>query len=122
MSKFVETDYTNKRVILKFPNHSVQIVITVSDEGVVADEDGKKILKAGTIVGAKTGSLLKSEDTLAVASNNANAEVVLLDDVDVTYGPKECAAVIHGFIDLDKLPEAPTDEAIAALKQITFVE
>lgn len=51
MSKFVETTYTNKKSILKFPDHYVNLTVTVSDAGVTANAEGKKIVPAGTIVG-----------------------------------------------------------------------
>ncbi|KEF40418.1 hypothetical protein M670_00444 [Schinkia azotoformans MEV2011] len=119
MSKFVETTYTNKKSILKFPDHYVNLTVTVSDAGVTANAEGKKIVPAGTIVG---GGFLASESVMAVKKNDAAAEGVLFNDVDVTYGPAPGAAMIHGFVALDKLPEVPTAEAIAALKQITFLK
>ncbi|KQL37134.1 hypothetical protein [Psychrobacillus sp. FJAT-21963] len=119
MSKFVETTYTNKKEILKFPDHYVNLAVTVSDTGVAANGEGKKIVPAGTILG---GGFLGDESKLAVKTNGLGAEGVLFNDTDVTFGPAPGAALIHGFIDLDKLPEAPTAEAIAALKQITFLK
>ena len=119
MSKFVETTYTNKKSILKFPDHYVNLTVTVSDAGIVANAEGKKIVPAGTIIG---GGFLTSESLVAVKKNGIGAEAVLFNDVDVTYGPAPGAAMIHGFVALDKLPEAPTAEAIAALKQITFLK
>lgn len=118
MSKFVETTYTNKKEILKFPDHYVNVAVTVSDAGVTA-VNGKKIVPAGTILG---GGFLADESKLAVKTNAAGAEGVLFNDTDVTLGPAPGAALIHGFIDLDKLPEAPAAEAVTALKQITFLK
>lgn len=118
MSKFVQTDYGNRKEILKFPDHYVNLAITVDDAGVTAGPDGKKIVPAGTIMG---GGVIADPTKNAVKSNDANAEGVLFNDVDVTYGPASGALLIHGFVDLAKLPEAPADEAIAALKQITFI-
>jgi len=57
-----------------------------------------------------------------VKANDATAEGVLFNDTDVTYGPASGAALIHGFIATGKLPEAPSSEAITALKQITFLK
>ncbi|EKN67487.1 hypothetical protein P9E76_01520 [Schinkia azotoformans] len=119
MSKFVETTYTNKKSILKFPDHYVNLTVTVSDAGIVANADGKKIVPAGTIIG---GGFLASESVAAVKKNGTGAEGVLFNDVDVTYGPASGAAMIHGFVALNKLPEAPTADAIVALKQITFLK
>ena len=118
MSKFVETSYTNKKEILKFPDHQVNVAVTVDDAGVTA-VNGKKIVPAGTILG---GGFLADDTVNAVKANGATAEGVLFNNTDVTYGPAPGAALIHGFLALDKLPEAPTAEAVTALKQITFLK
>lgn len=252
MSKFIETEYTNRAEILKFPDHYVALAVTVDDAGVTAGTDGKKIVKAGTVVGGKTKSVFANLDepvekkttastfaslvtdfldaseapvndanvvftakapgaagnavtvtladpeganqeltvtvdgdgdikvSLATGADNAitttaaqlkaaieanylanklvsvtlaepfageegtgagvvqavaknalaggvdgsalEAEGVLLNDVDVTYGPAPGAMVIHGFVSLDKLPEAPVPEAVAALKMIQILK
>lgn len=119
MSKFVETVYTNSREILKVPDHYINVAVTVDDTGVTANADGKKIVPAGTIVG---GGFLTDVTKKAVKTNGAGAEGVLLYDVDVTYGPAAGAVILHGFVDLNKLPEAPAAETVTALKQITFLK
>ena len=116
--KFTEKKYGNKKQILKFPDHYVNKPVMVDDAGVVANTEGKKIVPAGTIVGG--GNLADSSKAVKKA-NDATAEGVLFDDVDVTYGSAPGAMTIHGFIDLAKLPEAPAAEAVTALKQITFI-
>ena len=118
MSKFVETTYGNTTGILKFPDHYVNVAVTVSDSGVAA-VGGKKIVPAGTILG---GGFLVDDTAKAVKANDATAEGVLFSDTDVTHGSAPGAALIHGFIATGKLPEAPTADAIAALKQITFLK
>lgn len=119
MSKFVVTQYSTPKQILKFPDHYVALAVTVDDTGVVAGPDGRKIVPAGTILG---GGFLTDETKKAVAANDATSQGVLFNDTDVTYGPAPGAAIIHGFIDLDKLPTAPAADAITALKQITFIK
>lgn len=122
--KYAETQYTNKTEILKFPDHYVAIAVTVDDTGITANADGKKIVKAGTIVG---GGVL-ADDTKKVSKKNTQgtnatqAEGVLFNDVDVTYGPAPGAMLIHGFIATGKLPEAPAAEAVTALKSIMFIK
>ncbi|MMZ64408.1 hypothetical protein D3C76_950250 [compost metagenome] len=116
--KFVETTYGNTKQILKFPDHYVNMPITVDDTGITPNADRKKIVPAGSIMG---GGVIADPSKLAIKSNNATAEGVLLNDVDVTYGPAPGALTIHGFINLANLPEAPVAEAITALKQITFI-
>ena len=128
MSFYAETTYSNTRQIL-LCDHKVAINVLVSDYEVVANPDGKKIVPAGTIVGGKTqpvltnrGEPVTKKNTTGVDGNGAGAEGVLLYDVDVTHGPATGAMVIHGFVLLDRLPETPCTEAIAALKDITFVK
>jgi hypothetical protein len=118
--KYVQTDRTNgKKEILKFPDHYVALAVTVDDAGVTAGADGKKIVPAGTILG---GGFLASETAKAVKTNATGAQGVLFYDVDVTYGPAAGAAIIHGFIDLDKLPEAPAAAAVTELNMIKFIK
>lgn len=118
--QYEETTYGNpQKTITKFPDHYVNLAVTVSDAGVAANSDGKKIVPAGTIIG---GGFLASESVLAVKTNGVGAEGVLFYDVDVTRGPAPGAALIHGFVALDALPEAPVAEAVTALKQVTFIK
>ncbi|NOU68380.1 hypothetical protein GC096_30600 [Paenibacillus sp. LMG 31461] len=122
--KYTETIYTNNRKeILKFPDHYVNLAVTVDDTGIVANADGKKIVPAGTIVG--NGILTDITKKAKKAVTNAgvsNAEGVLFTDVDVTFGPAAGAMLVHGFIDLAKIPTAPTPEELTALKQIAFLK
>lgn len=125
MSKFVQTNYGNKKEILKFPDHYVALAVTLDDTDVTPGPDGKKIVPAGTILG---GGFLEDDQALAVKATTtgdpavSNAEGVLLYDVDVTHGPASGAAIIHGFIEIGKLPQAPDEAEKAALKQITFIK
>lgn len=119
MSKFVETQYGNQKQIIKFPDHYVAMAVTVDDTGVTPNADGKKIVPAGTIIG---GGFIADDTVKAVKSNDVNAEGVLFNDTDVTFGPAPGAAIIHGFIAVDKLPEAPTEDAITALNMIKFIK
>lgn len=68
------------------------------------DIDGRKIVKAGTIL----------------PSNDANAKGILLEDVDVTNGDNIGSLIEDGFILKNRLPVAPDEAAIMALKRITF--
>lgn len=124
MSKFVQTDYGNKTEILKFPDHYVAVGVTVDDSEITTNADGKKIVPAGTIVGGgvltDNTKKVSAKNTQGAAAGSAGAAVdaegVLLDDVDVSYGPASGAMIIHGFIDTSKLSTAPVAEAITALK------
>lgn len=119
MSKFVQTTYGTPKQIIKFPDHYVALAVTLDDTGVTPDANGKKIVPAGTILG---GGFIADDTVKATKSNDANAEGVLFNDTDVTYGPARGAAIIHGFIAVDKLPEAPTADAETALNMIKFIK
>jgi len=132
--KFVTTDYGNNTGILKFPDHYVAVAVTVTDSGVSAVA-GKKIVKAGTVVGGSTKAVLANLDEPVIVKNTdhvgetpgtgLSAEGVLLNDVDVTNGPASGAMVIHGYLDLGKVTSnvaAPCADAISVLKQIMFIK
>lgn len=111
MSMFVKSNTVEgTKEILKYANHFVAVPYNVKKSDVNAvTENGKKVLKAGTI--------LPSNDTKAVG--------VVLNDTVIEYaGDKGMAVslVVHGFIDATKMKTQPTTEAIAALKQITFCD
>ena len=111
--KFTRTEYANNKEILKF---GVQDYVAhpcmVSASGVSADADGRKIVKAGSILNA-SGSVV----------NDGTAEGVLLYDVDVTNGDTNGALVVFGFIDGTKIPvNALSQDCVNALKMIKFYD
>jgi hypothetical protein len=76
----------------------------VSDAGVSADSNGRRIVKAGTILPA----------------NDATAEGILYTDVDVTEGPQPGSLIVEAYVLEKRLPVAPSAEAKTALTKITF--
>lgn len=135
--KFETVNYLDPvKSIVKFPDHYVGMPVMLDDTGITANSDGKKIIPAGTIIGGagSTNTILGNTATLAVKDNTqagatgaghsgVDAEGVLFSDVDVTYGSVPGTMIIHGFIDLNKLPEAPCADAITALKnRIVFLK
>lgn len=120
-NRVVKESYGNSQEILKI-NEFVSIPVMFTDVGVTA-VDGKKIVKAGTIVGGKTKAVLENRQEVVEDKNTAlkgeAAEGVTLYDVDVTDGPREGSMIIFGFIDLNKVT-APVDEV--ALDMIKFLK
>ena len=55
-----------------------------------------------------------------VPANDTTAVGILLNDVYIDENPNG-AVIVHGFIDKNKLPEAPDEEAVKALKGIIFL-
>lgn len=68
------------------------------------DIEGRKIVVSGTVIPA----------------NDATAEGILVNDVDVTNGDKIGAKMVAGYVYKERLPETPSEEAVAALKDIRF--
>lgn len=58
-NRVIKETFTNHKEILKF-NEFVATVVTVGDTGVSANADGKKIVKAGTVIGGSTKKVLEN--------------------------------------------------------------
>lgn len=95
--------YVNVNQILFNTDPQVSVGILVSNTGITADSEGKKIVKAGTPL---TGSLEARGTAFAKAtttSGASNAVGILLHDVDVTAGAENGTLLIFGFVDLNKV-------------------
>lgn len=116
--------YGNSVNILMFTQPMVAVPIELANTSVVAGTEGKKIAKAGTPV---YGSLKARETPFTVTgAEGATPAAVLLHDVDVTDGTANTQAVIHGFINMNKL-DATTAALITggvetALPMISFLK
>ncbi|MCM3747448.1 hypothetical protein M3223_08780 [Paenibacillus pasadenensis] len=71
----------------------------VSDAGVLANAQGRKIVPAGTVYPA----------------NDATAIGLLLNDIDVTTGPQPGAVLVEAWVLEARLPVAPAAAAKTAL-------
>ncbi|MBU5214364.1 hypothetical protein [Heyndrickxia oleronia] len=100
VKKPVKVEQVNFLASAKYQNFTYQ----VSNVGVAANAEGRKIVPAGTIYPA----------------NDATAVGILFNDVDVTEGPQPGAVMVEGYVLSARLPVAPTDEAKTALKEIKF--
>lgn len=92
--KFTEKRTVENRMVLA-NDHYVAVPYDCTDLTALATEG---VLAAG----------------LVVPANDATAIGVLLNDVDLAENPNG-ALVVHGFINGDKLPVAPSAEAVVAL-------
>ena len=108
--KMKQTEYgAPTKQILAIPDHYVALGFRhpkadANTPGLATLVDGRYVVKAGTIYPA----------------NDETAIGVVLNDYDVTDGDAMMAVVVHGFIKTAALPEVPSADAIAAMKQITF--
>lgn len=98
-------------------------------DAINADSAAKLLVKAeyaGTGAGV-VAALAKDQLENGAASSGTGAEGVLMNDVDVTYGDKEGAMIIHGFIAVGKMPygadNADAASTVAsALPMIKFIK
>ena len=85
MSKFESTSYDHPVTILKH-NEFVATPVLVDKTGVVVNDDGKYIVKAGTIVGGNTKAVLENPTEPVVEKNDpavaASAELVIDETPD----------------------------------------
>ncbi|HBI6962794.1 TPA: hypothetical protein K8N27_001148 [Clostridium perfringens] len=101
-------EFDNGVEIMATYRNRVTFPCTVSDSG-VAEKGGKKIVPKG--------SLLDGDGTV---KNDGTVVGILAEEVDVTNGPKPGALIVEGYVLKDRLPVAPQELAIGALKKITF--
>lgn len=117
--------YGNEKQILIAPEVAVEIGCLVTNTGIDADAEGRKILKAGTPVGGGT-NVLMNRQTVLTKQTGANAQGVVLHDVDVTAGQANATLVIEGVIDYEKVDEDVqalyTSTVLGAMPKITIMK
>jgi hypothetical protein len=108
----------DKGNILKYatPGSYVCMAATITNTGLSADGDGKKIVLAGTALEVDVGTSIRGAyGTAKKCATGANAEAILFTDVDVTDGSVTGSILIKGIVDGAKLESMPTG-TVAALK------
>ena len=94
------------------------ISYTVSDTGVTADENGKKFVSAGTLLG-KDGKTVKVTRSGSSGSYtyalSAAPTGILFDTVEVTHGPQPGALLIDGSVNAERLQGDYIEEAVQQL-------
>jgi hypothetical protein len=121
-----ETYGIRKDIMIGVESYYIALPAQVTNTGISADSDGKKILRAGTPV---SGDITKRDTAFVKASTSSgtsNATAIVLHDVDVTDGANNATIVLAGCIDTLKLDTATkalvTAEVKTALPRIIFVE
>lgn len=115
-----------KHILIANNSYMVTLGAQVTNTGVDADADGRKILRAGTPV---AGDITKRGTAFVKATTTegvSNATAVLMHDVDVTAGAENATIILAGCVDLLKLDTATkalvTSAVTTALPRIIFVE
>lgn len=119
-----------KQILIAEDSYKVTLGVTVTNTGISANSEGKKIIKAGTPL---TGSFAARNTAFTIATTtpagegtpaSTNAVCVALHDVDVTAGETNATVVIAGAVDLNKLEASVqtllTSTVEAALPRIIF--
>lgn len=114
-----------KHILIANDSYMVTLPAQVTNTGIDADANGRKILYAGTPlygdIKARGTAFVKASTT-----SPSNATAVLLHDVDVTAGAENATIVLAGCVDMLKMTSA-TQELITsyvetALPRIIFVK
>ena len=94
--------------VLIAPELAHTLGVRVKNTGLTADDEGKKIILAGTLIGGTTDALTDrtAELTVITSSTVANAQGVTVDDVDVTNGTASVSMLKAGVVDIEKMPSA----------------
>lgn len=120
--EITKTSIGGEKDILLAPHLAFTITAKVGNTGVSNDSAGRKIIKAGSPVGAAT-SVLANRATvlnLTAQAQAAQAQGVLRHDVDVTNGTVSAEVVITGVVDSSKCPTIH-DDIKGALTHLLFV-
>lgn len=108
MGKPIVREFGQEKTILKYFDYKGAACV-VSASGILADENGYKVVKAGT----------------PYPSNDGECKGYLLHDVDVTQGDAPGTYIFEGSIDNAKLEEngvEVAEAAKAATPRVTFFD
>ena len=125
-SGVTKTTGLSRKTILYDTKLFFALSVIISNAGVEADSEGKKVIKAGTPI---AGSLTNRDVPFTVAKDTnsvSNAVGILEHDVDVTGGNANGSCIVFGFIDVDKLDASTvallTDAAKKNLANVQFIK
>lgn len=77
--------------------------VTIDSSKVAANEDGRKVVLAGTPIGMNNAGKWEPYD--GKATPNVVPTDLLFHDVDVTDGDEAAGSIIHGFVNVERLPD-----------------
>lgn len=112
-------NYNFEKTVLDMHSFYYTLPCQVTNTGLTADSNGKKIIKAGTPVGGNTNALLNRDTAVLIATNDATngpkTQGVVIHDVDVTAGQTTATVAFAGVIDMAKM-----DAGFALDSKVTF--
>lgn len=118
---FTNKSYTTRKTILVDEFNSTALPCMVSNSGVTAGSDGKKMVLAGTpIYGDRLAR--NTAFTVSAAKEGDKPIGVILHDVDVTDGAANSQFVIFGFIDITKVDSTVLTSLKAAEPDLKMIQ
>ena len=121
---FKKTSYENDMEVLVTEKNLVTFSGTVlATNATVADENGKKYVKAGTLIDAD-GNIVKQTGDSGSETLTTTPVGILYRTVDVTNGDMPCSLVVEGYLRSDRVLDGFAEKGIeaikAALPKVTF--
>ena len=112
-----QTYMGENKTILEFAGELFQNAMVKVKKIDIAEAEGKRVLKAGTII-SKDGKVVDGSTV-----TNDKAFGLVYRDVDFTYsnGTETIPVTIFGFVKEKALPKTVPEEAKTALKMIQFL-
>lgn len=118
------TLFSSKNILHNLPYEAISVTVSKDTAG-TETIGGKKVLKAGTLLGGVAGSIFDDRESLATAVTGAEGETVdgiSLNDIDVTDRDAVVALVYRGTVREDQLAGEVSDEVKGQLNLIKFVK
>lgn len=121
---FKKTSYENDVEILVTEKNLVRFSGTVlAADDIIADENGRKYVKAGNLIDAD-GNVVKQTGDSGSETLTTTPVGILYRTVDVTNGDMPCSLVVEGYLRSDRVLDGFADKAIEAIKatlpKVTF--
>lgn len=89
------------------PELSATFPCLVTNTGITADAEGRKILKAGTPIGAGAARSASNDVLMnrqqVLVQDTSNTQGIVLHDTDVTSGVANATIMVEGYVDYLKL-------------------
>ncbi|HBG2490572.1 hypothetical protein REL12_018155 [Clostridioides difficile] len=115
---FKEVNFNNTPEFLA-SQHYINFTKTALDTDIVADENGKKYVLAGSLLG-KSGKVVKvtrgGSSGSYTYSLSEDPIGIVFSTVDVTYGPQPVASMVEGYVITERLQGEYVKEAIDTIK------
>ncbi len=112
---FKKQTFTSDLEILVTPANLVCFSGTVLASGVVADENGRKYVPAGTLIDA-TGAIVTQTGAAGSETLTTTPVGILYKTVDVTNGDEAGSLIVEGYLRADRVLAGFAAKGITAIK------